>query len=51
MTTAELWAGAALLAKWFHFQPSEIDGLEVADFLAWCERATEQIRIEQEAYG
>jgi len=43
---AEVWKGAGLLARWFRFQPSEIDGLEVGDFLSWCQIAVEQIRAE-----
>ncbi len=33
-----------LLAKWFGFQPSEIDELDIYDFVQWCEQATEQIK-------
>jgi hypothetical protein len=36
----------ALLARWFRFQPSEIDALELEDFLTWWELANEQIRQE-----
>jgi predicted nicotinamide N-methyase len=36
----------ALLARWFRFQPSEIEALTVADFLTWCELAAEQIGRE-----
>lgn len=46
---AELWRGAGLLARWFRFQPSEIDGLAVDDFLQWCRLAAEQIKDENEA--
>ncbi|MDW8337399.1 MAG: hypothetical protein RMK34_10600 [Tepidimonas sp.] len=42
----DLWAGAALLARWFRFQPSEIDGLEVEDFVRWLQEARRQIRAE-----
>ena len=47
MREDDLWAGAALLARWFRFQPSEIDSLEVADFLRWVKLAQEQIRAER----
>jgi len=43
---AEVWKGAGLLARWFRFQPSEIEGLEVDDFLQWCRLAAEQIKRE-----
>lgn len=46
---AEVWKGAGLLARWFRFQPSEIDGLEVGDFLSWCRLAADQIKAENEA--
>ena len=46
---ADLWKGAGLLARWFRFPPSEIDGLEVDDFLSWCRLAAEQIKAENEA--
>ncbi|MBW7863053.1 MAG: GpE family phage tail protein [Candidatus Hydrogenedens sp.] len=38
-----LWEAAAVLAKWFHFQPSEIDGLDVREFTAWVRQANRQI--------
>ncbi|TXF11995.1 GpE family phage tail protein [Pelomicrobium methylotrophicum] len=41
-----MWAAAGLLARWFRFQPSEIDGLEVDDLLAWVKEASRQIRDE-----
>ena len=37
-----------MLARWFRFQPSEIDALEVDDFLSWCKMAAEQIKAENE---
>jgi uncharacterized protein YqcC (DUF446 family) len=46
MREDDLWAGAALLARWFRFQPSEIDALEAGDFLRWVRLAREQIRAE-----
>ena len=39
------------MARWFRFQPSEIDGLEVADFVKWCDLALDQIKAESEAAG
>jgi hypothetical protein len=38
-----LWEAKALLAKWFGFQPSEIDDLYADDFLRWCNLAAKQI--------
>ena len=46
MREGDLWAGAALLARWFRFPPSEIDALEVPDFVRWVRLAREQIRDE-----
>lgn len=37
-----------MLARWFRFQPSEIDALAVEDFLRWIDEATAQIRHENE---
>jgi hypothetical protein len=37
---------AALLARWFRFQPSEIDELDIVRFVQWGEDAGEQIRRE-----
>lgn len=34
----------AFLAKWFHFQPSEIVALEISDFLDWVEAANKQAK-------
>lgn len=45
---ADLWKGAGLLARWFRFQPSEIDGLEVDEFLRWCRVAAEQVKRESQ---
>ena len=39
-----------LLAKWFHFQPSEIYALDWDDFEGWCEEAVRQIKERAEAY-
>jgi hypothetical protein len=37
----------ALLARWFRFQPSEIDELSIPDFVGWLERASSQIKNER----
>ena len=37
----------AVLARWFRFQPSEIDALTADEFVSWLERASEQIRNER----
>jgi len=37
----------ALLARWFRFQPGEIDELGVDEFVSWLERASEQIKRER----
>lgn len=39
----------ALLARWFRFQPSELDALEVADLLKWVELANAQVSASTEA--
>ena len=36
----------ALLARWFRFQPSEIDALSAEDFVFWLEQASAQIKQE-----
>lgn len=38
-----------LLARWFRFQPSEIDALTLDDFEMWTEQALEQIEAQAEA--
>ncbi|MBN3218352.1 GpE family phage tail protein [Pectobacterium polaris] len=43
---ALLWKAQALLARWFRFQPSEIDALELDDFERWLDEASEQIKRE-----
>ncbi|MBN9528215.1 MAG: GpE family phage tail protein [Alphaproteobacteria bacterium] len=35
-----------LLARWFRFQPSEIDALTIEDFVMWIEQAARQVRRE-----
>ncbi len=37
----------ALLARWFRFQPGEIDELTADEFVSWLERASEQIKNER----
>jgi hypothetical protein len=39
----------ALLARWFRFQPSEIDGLYFDDFLNWLDQAADQAEQINEA--
>ncbi|MCW5223523.1 GpE family phage tail protein [Verminephrobacter aporrectodeae subsp. tuberculatae] len=46
-----MWTGASLLARWFRFQPSEIDRLTVAEFCRWVDEASAQIRRENGANG
>ncbi|EQC0634438.1 GpE family phage tail protein [Salmonella enterica] len=36
----------ALLARWFQFQPGEIDALAVEDFERWLDEASAQIKRE-----
>ena len=38
----------ALLARWFRFQPSEMEALEVGDLLKWVEQAKAQISASAE---
>lgn len=33
-----LWDGMAIIAKTYHFQPSEIDELDLLDFFEWLKR-------------
>lgn len=42
-----LWEMMALLARWFRFQPSEMDGMELEDVCKWCELALDQIKRER----
>ena len=37
----------ALLARWFRFQPSEIDRLPIEVFCRWIEEANAQIKRER----
>ena len=34
----------ALLARWFRFQPSEMDALDPEELESWCDRAMAQIK-------
>ena len=43
-----LWEAKGLLAKWFGFQPSEIDDLDCLDFESWCGQAAKQIKQRAE---
>lgn len=38
-----------LLAKWFHIQPSEIDGMLVDELLGWIDEANRQIEAQNKA--
>jgi hypothetical protein len=42
----ELMSASGMLARWFRFQPSEIDALDIEDFRAWCDEAARQIKRE-----
>ncbi|MBL8509620.1 MAG: GpE family phage tail protein [Chitinimonas sp.] len=37
----------AMLARWFRFQPTELDELTTEEFVAWLEQASAQIKNEQ----
>ena len=41
----------ALLARWFRFQPGEIDRLTVVEFCRWVETASAQIKRDNGANG
>lgn len=43
-----LWQAMALLARWFRFQPTEIDDLAMDDFERWLEEANIQIGQEND---
>jgi hypothetical protein len=47
--TDDLRAGMGFLARWFKFQPSEIDALEVDEFSWWCDEGLRQVKIENAA--
>ena len=40
---------SGFLARMFRFQPSEIDGLDVTDFVDWVNEGKRQNDAEQEA--
>ncbi len=46
MNPKQLLKAEALLARWFRWQPSEIDGLPVEAFEGYLKEAGEQIRLE-----
>jgi hypothetical protein len=46
VSAKELWPAKALLARWFRFQPSELDNMEAADIGQWVKHAAEQIKRE-----
>ncbi len=39
----DLWSVMGLLARWFRFQPSEIDALSIPDLMDWFNEAKQQI--------
>ena len=41
-----LWEVVLILARWFRFQLSEIDGLAIPEFLRWATEAQQQIKRE-----
>lgn len=45
-----LWEAFGLLAKWFHFQPSEIYELECSDLERWVKLATKQAQAAAKGY-
>ena len=45
-----LWEALGLLAKWFHFQPSEIGELGFDEFDRWVKLAVKQIDAQNKAY-
>ncbi|MDR2239559.1 MAG: hypothetical protein LBE33_03885 [Zoogloeaceae bacterium] len=44
-----LWEAFGLLAKWFHFQPSEIRELEWGEFERWVALAAKQVKAAGKA--
>jgi hypothetical protein len=44
------WNSCGLLAKWFHFQPSEIYELDWIDFKRWVKQAIQQVEERARAY-
>ncbi|MGI7041628.1 hypothetical protein ACRCLX_28550, partial [Escherichia coli] len=44
--TRALTQAQGLLARWFRFQPGEIDALDTDDLEMWLEQAEEQIKSE-----
>lgn len=49
LTTKQLMQAQALLAKWFHLQPSEIGTMWLDEFVAWVDEANAQIKVQAEA--
>ncbi|MCC8464643.1 GpE family phage tail protein [Photorhabdus bodei] len=43
-----VWQASAMLARWFRFQPSEIDNLALDEFECWLNEANTQIKRENE---
>jgi len=44
MAEEDVRAGMAFLARWWRFQPSEIDRLEIEEFRWWCEEGVRQAK-------
>lgn len=45
-----LWEAFGLLAKWFHFPPSEIYEMECVDFEQWVKLAANQAKAAAKAH-
>lgn len=50
LSDKELWEAFGLLAKWFHFQPSEIYEMEWSEFEGWVMQASAQAQAAARAY-
>ena len=44
LNKSEVWSASAALARWFRFQPSEIDRLDVEDMAEWLQHAIGQMK-------
>jgi hypothetical protein len=42
----DLWQAAAALARWYRFQPSEIDALTLEELRLWLAEAARQAKAE-----
>ncbi|MCK9264422.1 MAG: GpE family phage tail protein [Deltaproteobacteria bacterium] len=43
-----MWQAAAALARWYRFQPSEIDALTLEELRLWLAEAARQAKAEAE---